>query len=129
LVQEPLDLPNDFVVQKTFLKIGLAAACLLVTKVTGWPDEQTMLPDAEIHRMLQVRVEQQRGATGAVVGIAEPSGNRVIAYGKRGLDDPTPVNGDTVYDIGSITKVFTALVLSDMAQKHELGLDDPAAKY
>ena len=79
--------------------------------------------------MLAVRVDQQRGATGIVVGIAQPDGNHVIAYGTRGVEDKAPVNGDTVYDIGSITKVFTALLLSDMAQKHEVALDDRAGKY
>ncbi len=79
--------------------------------------------------MLSTRVDQQRSATGIVVGIAQPDGNRVIAYGTRGLEDKTPVNGDTVYDIGSITKVFTALLLSDMAQRNEVALDDRAGKY
>jgi CubicO group peptidase (beta-lactamase class C family) len=34
-----------------------------------------------------------------------------------------------VYDIGSVTKVFTALALADMAQHGEVAVDDPAAKY
>ena len=32
-------------------------------------------------------------------------------------------------EIGSITKVFTALLLADMANKREVSLDDPAAKH
>jgi serine-type D-Ala-D-Ala carboxypeptidase/endopeptidase len=46
-----------------------------------------------------------------------------------GLDDKRAVDGDTVFDIGSITKVFTALLLSEMAQRKEVALDDPVAKY
>ena len=38
-------------------------------------------------------------------------------------------DGDTRFEIGSITKVFTALILADMANKGEVSLDDPASKY
>ncbi len=39
------------------------------------------------------------------------------------------VGGDTVFDLGSITKVFTALALSEMVQRGEVALDDPAQEY
>jgi CubicO group peptidase (beta-lactamase class C family) len=38
-------------------------------------------------------------------------------------------NGDTIFEIGSITKVFTALLLADMVQRGEVALTDPVAKY
>jgi CubicO group peptidase (beta-lactamase class C family) len=34
-----------------------------------------------------------------------------------------------LFEIGSITKLFTALILADMVNKGEVSLDDPAAKY
>src|SRR5947207_5373945 len=46
-----------------------------------------------------------------------------------GLSDKRAVNGNTVFDVGSITKVFTALLLADMAQHGEVSVDDTAAKY
>ncbi len=39
------------------------------------------------------------------------------------------LDGDTIFEIGSITKVFTSLVLADMVNRKEVALDDPAAKY
>jgi CubicO group peptidase (beta-lactamase class C family) len=39
------------------------------------------------------------------------------------------LDGDTVFEIGSITKVFTALLLADMVDKNEVTLSDAAAKY
>jgi D-alanyl-D-alanine-carboxypeptidase/D-alanyl-D-alanine-endopeptidase len=35
----------------------------------------------------------------------------------------------TIFQIGSVTKVFTALLLADMAERDELRLSDPAASY
>jgi len=43
--------------------------------------------------------------------------------------DNRPVNGDTVFEIGSITKVFTSLLLMDMVKKGEVALDDPVSKF
>lgn len=39
------------------------------------------------------------------------------------------LNGGTVFEIGSITKILTALLLADMAARGEVGLDDPVAQY
>jgi CubicO group peptidase (beta-lactamase class C family) len=79
--------------------------------------------------MLQTRVTLQKAATGIVVGIAEPKRDRVLAYGAMGLDDKRPVDGRTEFDIGSITKVFTALLLSDMVERYEVRLNDPVGKF
>jgi serine-type D-Ala-D-Ala carboxypeptidase/endopeptidase len=35
----------------------------------------------------------------------------------------------TIFEIGSVTKVFTALLLADMAERGEVRLSDPAARY
>ena len=40
-----------------------------------------------------------------------------------------PLSDSTVFEIGSVTKVFTAVVLADMVAKHEVQLDDPVANY
>ena len=35
----------------------------------------------------------------------------------------------TIFQIGSVTKVFTALLLADMTERGEVRLSDPAARY
>jgi CubicO group peptidase (beta-lactamase class C family) len=39
------------------------------------------------------------------------------------------LDGRTIFEIGSMTKVFTALILADMVAKGEVSLDDQAEKY
>jgi CubicO group peptidase (beta-lactamase class C family) len=39
------------------------------------------------------------------------------------------LDGDTVFEIGSIAKVFTALPLTEMVCRREVALDDPVSKY
>jgi CubicO group peptidase (beta-lactamase class C family) len=109
---------------------SFAAALLLAAGLAVPAAADTGTPsDAALLQMLHARVDLQKGATGIVVGIARPGGHHILAYGTRGLDDRRPVDGRTVFDVGSITKVLTALLLSDMAQRHEVTLDDPVSNY
>src|SRR5215472_3769923 len=83
----------------------------------------------EIREILVKRIDQQKQAVGIVVGVIEPPGRRVVAYGNLANGDPRPLDGDTIFEIGSISKVFTSLLLADMVNRKEVALDDPAAKY
>jgi serine-type D-Ala-D-Ala carboxypeptidase/endopeptidase len=86
-------------------------------------------PDAEIRKILADRVGPENAGIAIVVGVIEPKGRRIVAYGSPAKDDKRPLNGDTIFEIGSMTKVFTSLVLMDMVQKGEVALTDPVAKY
>ena len=88
-----------------------------------------VLSTDEIREMLVKRIDQQKQAAGIVVGVIEPNGRRVVVYGNLAKSDPRPVDGDTIFEIGSISKVFTSLLLADMVKRKEVTLDDPAAKY
>ena len=90
---------------------------------------QQIVPDSEIRRILVERIDSQRQSVGIVVGVIEPAGRRVIAYGALDKGDKRPLNGDTIFEIGSVTKVFTSLLLSDMVQHGEVTLTDPVAKF
>ncbi len=85
-------------------------------------------PDAEIRKILAERIDN-RQSVGIVVGVIEPAGRRVIVYGSLAKNDKRPLNGDTIFEIGSATKVFTSLLLTDMVQRGEVALTDPVAKY
>src|SRR5215472_1334549 len=83
----------------------------------------------EIREILARRIDHQKQAVGIVVGVIEPNGRRVVAYGNLANRDPRTLDGDTVFEIGSVSKVFTSLLLADMVKRKEVTLGDPAAKY
>jgi CubicO group peptidase (beta-lactamase class C family) len=79
---------------------------------------------------LHVRARVDAGwAPSIVIGVVEGSGSRYFAYGKTSVKGGAPVDEHTVYEIGSVTKAFTGIVLADMALKGEVRLDDPVARY
>jgi CubicO group peptidase (beta-lactamase class C family) len=84
--------------------------------------------NAEVRSILVDRIEAQHQGVGIVVGLIDASGRRVVAYGTFD-NDKRNVDGDTLFEIGSTTKVFTSLLLADAVQRGEVSLDDPVAKY
>jgi serine-type D-Ala-D-Ala carboxypeptidase/endopeptidase len=85
--------------------------------------------DQYIRDILIKRIDTDKQSIGIVVGVIDAKGRRVVSYGSLAAGDARPLNGDTVFEIGSITKVFTALLLGDMVRKNEVALSDPIAKY
>ena len=66
------------------------------------------------------------------VTVGVVSANELIwskSYGNADMENQTPADRDTVYRIGSITKMFTALMLEQLAEAGKLHLSDPAEKY
>ena len=53
----------------------------------------------------------------------------LVDKGKISIRASTGTKADALYEIGSITKVFTALLLADMVTKGQVKLDDPVARY
>ena len=90
---------------------------------------QTGLTDSEIAKTLEYRVKFSKGGVGLVAGIVDEHGTRIFSYGKPSAGSTQTVNGDSVFEIGSISKVFTATLLADMIERGELQFDDPLAKY
>ncbi|MFC4076796.1 serine hydrolase [Salinithrix halophila] len=84
--------------------------------------------------------EIQKGITpGAVVLIARRGAVvKVKAYGnaalysddqKTPLETPVPMRKDTIFDLASISKVFTSTAAMKLYEEGKFNLDDPVAKY
>jgi len=85
--------------------------------------------DDAIRELLRQRVDVEKRTVGMAVCVVTPDRRGVITWGRERLSDDHPVTSDTVFEIGSITKIFTALLMADMARRGELGFDDPVARH
>jgi D-alanyl-D-alanine-carboxypeptidase/D-alanyl-D-alanine-endopeptidase len=107
-----------------------AAFVLLAWAANAQTNTDSAMPsDSEIRKILAQRIDTDHQSVGIVVGVIEPTGSRIVSYGSLEKGDKRPLNGDTVFEIGSATKVFTSLLLADMVQRGEVALTDPVAKY
>jgi serine-type D-Ala-D-Ala carboxypeptidase/endopeptidase len=97
----------------------------MANELTAW----RIPSDAAIRSLLIERIERERNGIGIVVGVVDGDGRRIVTHGVLAEGDPRSLDGDTVFEIGSITKVFTGLVLADMVEHGEVRLDDPVARY
>ena len=82
-----------------------------------------------IHAFLQQRVEVEKRDVGIVVGIVDEHGSSIVSCGKLDNGTDQEVDGDTVFEIRSMTGIFTGLLLQDMIERGEMKRDDPVAKY
>ncbi len=88
----------------------------------GW-----MIPrDEEIGQLLIERLTGR--SVGVVVGVLEPIGTRIVTHGSSGGSDGVHSTARPSFQIGSVTKVFTGLLLADMTVRGLVQLEDLAAK-
>jgi CubicO group peptidase (beta-lactamase class C family) len=89
-------------------------------------------PDDHIQPKIETLVRpmlEAKKTVGMVVGVIRGDATHVYGFGRVATDSDRIPDGKTVYEIGSITKVFTALALADMVERGEVKLDDPVARY
>ena len=54
---------------------------------------------------------------------------KVQGYGVSNLEHDTPVIPDTVFELASVTKQFTAAAIMLLVEENKIGLDDPISRY
>lgn len=99
----------------------LAAAAAVALEVHAIPPDE-----AAIGRLLRERIDVSQRGVGIVVGIVDADGRRIVAHGITQRGGATRVDGDTVFEVGAVTMVFTSLLLAEMAGRGEVALDDRA---
>jgi serine-type D-Ala-D-Ala carboxypeptidase/endopeptidase len=89
------------------------------------PHERELRPST----LLLNQVKEFMPNISMVIGIVSPNGTQVYNYGNISEENSTNVNGDSIFDIGSITKTFTTTLLVDMVKRGLISLDDPIGRY
>ncbi len=64
-----------------------------------------------------------------IVGIVDINGRQIFSAGVKDDKNQQKPDGNTVYEIGSIGKLFTALAMAEMSLKNELNYNDPIATF
>jgi len=63
------------------------------------------------------------------VGVLRDGVEHTAAFGVTSVDNPLPVDADTLFQVGSITKTFTATAAMRLVDQGRLELDRPLRAY
>jgi CubicO group peptidase (beta-lactamase class C family) len=66
---------------------------------------------------------------GVAVGVRVGSTEITAGYGVTSVEDPLPIHERTLFQIGSVSKTFTATAMMTLVEHGRLGLDDPVRRY
>lgn len=114
---------------KTWKLAGILVAVIFVAAYGLRAAEPGSATDSDLQKLLHDRLSHINAATCIVVGLLDEKGERFFSEGVLSQSDHRAADGDTLFEIGSVTKVFTALVLANAVQRGEVRLDDPVAKF
>ena len=100
----------------------LLVSCSRSAREAGSPQSS----DAELQSLLNKRAAQAGNGVAIVAGILDENGRRiVIGKGERA----GAVDGETIFEIGSITKAFTGQLLAEAVSRNEVKLDDSITNF
>lgn len=111
----------------------MATPAIHAREVTTRPElsspRAATIDDREVAKLVRFRIEKQRRAMAAVVGVSRPSGRSIIAHQSKNVPNAVEPGGNTIFEIASLTKIFTALLLADAVTRGEVRLDEPLSKF
>ena len=101
----------------------LLSATLCLPAAAG---EAVVAHDASIDSLARAAM-QQYGIPGMSIGLVVDGNRRVCHYGVASLQTAEPVTGDTLFEIGSLSKLFAAALASVAQANGALALTQPPA--
>ena len=121
-------------------KFGLGAVGLIFLVVVGLiayiglkQHRYSTIPDTrDLPKRIDAMAAEYLGTRkngGLVIGVIQRGKRFIRGYGRVNDTDRSPPDGATLFEIGSITKVFTAVTLAGMALDGKVRLNDPISLY
>lgn len=104
---------------------GTLGLLLLAAAVAG---QQENRQQSIVNQIFKERIESKKHV-GIVVGVIQDGQSRIYSYGSAGGDGKMRLTGDSVFEVGSVTKVFTGTLLAEMALRQEVNFTDPISLF
>jgi len=103
--------------QSALAFIVLKLACLPLVAAESLPERIDALVQPYLDNEIVV---------GLTIGVVHEDEQGVFGYGRMTMDGDRAPDGDTVYEIGSVSKIFTGLLLADAITQENAELDQAA---
>lgn len=79
--------------------------------------------------ILETTAEYRTLVNGMAIGVVQDGETRSFFHGWTDSEKLEPIDEDTQFEIGSLTKPFTSLLLADLSVDSRLGLDDTVGSF
>ncbi len=108
-----------------------------VADVTGFLGESTPLPTTTLDAALVTEVEamieqtmQENALPGFAIGVVKDGKVAYLkGFGVADVESQLPVTPNSLFELGSISKQFTAAAIMQLVEQGKIGLDDPLVKH
>jgi CubicO group peptidase (beta-lactamase class C family) len=104
---------------------SVAAFLMLVLSVAASQPADPI--PAEVRAAAQARVDNNY-TPGIIIGVIDNGGAHYYSYG-HGSAAVDTINERTVFEIGSVSKAFTGILLAQMIERGDVRLNDPISLY
>lgn len=106
---------------------NLIVILVAVVYTSSFCNAQNNLPE-DVKLNIETRIKHEL-TPGIVIGILDAKGVTYYSFGVKSLTTKAPVDEHSVFEIGSVTKTFTGIILAEMVIKNEVTLEDPLQQY
>jgi D-alanyl-D-alanine-carboxypeptidase/D-alanyl-D-alanine-endopeptidase len=111
----------------------ICLSCAIVALLATVLPAAEVLPKNDVDRIVAPLIDGQwcQGMVVALVRIDDTGKpqTQFIRYGRTSADDVAPPDESSLFEIGSITKAFTGVLLAVADARGEVALDDPVQKH
>ncbi|OTG87474.1 hypothetical protein B9T31_02930 [Acinetobacter sp. ANC 4558] len=112
-------------------KLTVLSAFLLTITASGCSifKSSMITEEKNAKKIIVDRIDQQHKAVGIALALSNPQGNIFINHGVQSHQNSKPITSDTIFEIGSISKIFTNVLLAQHIIDKKISLDAPAQNY
>ena len=111
------------------LRLSLFALVVMAIAASGVAAQPARMP-AQILDSIAARGVLQNQSVGIAAAVVKGSDTLILkAYGKADVEGDLPLTSDAMFQIGSVTKQFTAVAILQLRDQGKLSLDDDITKW
>ncbi len=108
---------------RLFLFVAILICAAAIPPLSYGLNEKEKI-DPFVHPLIRDQI-----VVGLTIGIVKDGESRIIAYGETIRGSGITPDGDTLYEIGSVSKVFTGVLLASLIRSGDVNPGDPLQKY
>lgn len=112
-----------------FKKLNVCLFVLLSSYTCSmWGSQGVMDEEKQVVSLVQPLVQSQKLA-GVVVGIVDKNGPRIYSFGSTSLQNGSDLDGQSIFQIASLSKVFTSLLMETLVQQGKVSWNTNISEY